>query len=120
MFFNWYLRLRPTRYAISSLTAKESWKWITVRYSCPMTCTRWRKKLSGSATHRHRLTNRRLTSISSTASGRCSNFRSRSTMKTTSKNTQNNYINTHQDKKHISLIIKLIILSIVIVVAKRW
>ncbi len=72
--------LRPTRYAISSLTAKESWEWITVRCSCPMTCTRWRKKHSVSTTHRHRPTSRRLTSISSTASGRCSKFRSRSTM----------------------------------------
>ena len=70
--------LQPTRYAISSLTAKESWKWITVRCSCPMTCTRWRKKHSGSTTHRHRPTSRRLTSISSTVSGRCSRFRSRS------------------------------------------
>ena len=80
MFFNWHLRLRPTRYAISSLTAKESWKWITVRCSCPMTCTSWRKKRSGSTTHRYRPTNRRLTSISSTASGRCSRFHSHSTM----------------------------------------
>lgn len=72
-------QLRPTRYAISSLTAKENWKWITVRCSCPMTCTRWRKKRSGSTTHRHRLTSRRLTSISSTVSGKCNNFRYRST-----------------------------------------
>lgn len=54
-------QLRPTRYAISSLTAKESWKWITVRCSCPMTFTRWRKKHSSSITHRHRPTSRRLT-----------------------------------------------------------
>lgn len=74
--FNRYLRLRPTKYAISSLTAKESRKWIKIRCSCPMTCTRWRKKRSGSTTHRHRPTSRRLTSISSTASGRYSRFRS--------------------------------------------
>lgn len=67
-------QLRPTRYAISSQTAKESWKWMTARCFCPMTCTRWRKKRSGSTTHRHRPTSRRLTFISSTASGRCSNF----------------------------------------------
>lgn len=73
-------QLRPTRYAISSLTAKESWKWITVRCSYLMTCTHWRKKHSGSTTHRHRPTSRRLTSISSTASGRCSSFRYRSIM----------------------------------------
>lgn len=72
--------LRPTRYAISSLTVKESWKWITVRCSCPMTFTRWRKKRSGSTTPRHRPTSSRLTSISSTALGRCSRFRSRSIM----------------------------------------
>ena len=35
---------------------------------------------AGSTTHRHRPTSRRLTSISSTASGRCSRFRSRSIM----------------------------------------
>ena len=35
---------------------------------------------SGSTTHRHRPTSRRLTFISSTASGRCSSFRSRSIM----------------------------------------
>ena len=45
-----------------------------------VTCTRWRKKRSGSTTHRHRPTSRRLTSISSTASDRCSRFRSHSTM----------------------------------------
>ena len=45
-----------------------------------LTCTRWRKKRSGSTTHRHRPTSRRLTSISSTASDRCSRFRSHSTM----------------------------------------
>ena len=36
---------QPTTYQIRyflCLTAKESWKWITVRCSCPMTCTRWR------------------------------------------------------------------------------
>lgn len=71
-------QLRPTRYAISSLMAKENWKWITVRCSYLMTCTHWRKKHSGSTTHRHRPTSRRLTSISSTTSGRCSRFRSRS------------------------------------------
>ena len=67
---------QPTTYQIRyfRLTAKESWKWITARCSCPMTCTRWRKKRSGSTTHRHRPTSRRLTSISSTASGRCSNL----------------------------------------------
>ena len=62
----------PTRYAISSLTGRAGWKWTTARCSCPMTCTRWRKKHSGSTIHRHRPTSRRLTSISSTASGRCS------------------------------------------------
>ena len=67
-------QLRPTRYAISSLTAKECWKWITVRCSCPMTFTRWRKKHSGSTTPRHRQTSRRLTFILSTASDRCSNL----------------------------------------------
>ena len=51
-------QLRPTRYAISSLMAKEKWKWITVRCFCPMTFTRWRKKRSGSTTHRHRPTSR--------------------------------------------------------------
>ena len=40
----------------------------------PMTFTRWRKKRSGSTTPRHRPTSRRLTFISSTASGRCSNL----------------------------------------------
>ena len=35
---------------------------------------------AGSTTHRHRPTSRRLTFISSTASGRCSSFRSRSIM----------------------------------------
>ncbi len=79
-------QLRPTRYAISSLTAKESWKWITVRCSYLMTCTHWRKKHSGSTTHRHRPTSRRLTSISSTASGRCSRFRSHSTMTVAKRN----------------------------------
>ena len=39
-----------------------------------------RKKHSGSTTHRHRPTSRRLTSISSTVSGRCSSFRLVSTM----------------------------------------
>ena len=73
-------QLRPTRYAISSLTAKEIWKWITVRCSYLMTCTHWRKKHSGSTTHRHRPTSRRLTSISSTASGRFSNLHYRSIM----------------------------------------
>lgn len=67
-------QLRPTRYAISSLTAKESWKCITVRCSCLMTFTRWRKKRSGYTTHRHRQTSRRLTFISSTVSGRCSSY----------------------------------------------
>lgn len=71
-------QLRPTRYAISSLMAKESWKWITVRCSYLMTCTHWRKKHSGSTTHRHRPTSRRLSSISSTTSDKCSRFRSRS------------------------------------------
>lgn len=46
----------------------------------PMTFTRWRKKRSGSTTPRHRPTSRRLTFISSTASGRCSSFCYRSTM----------------------------------------
>ena len=46
--------------------------------SCPMTFTRWKKKHSGSTTPRHRQTSRRLTFISSTVSGRCSNFRYRS------------------------------------------
>ena len=78
--------LRPTGYVISSLTAKESWKWTTARYFCPMTYTRWRKKRSGSTTHRHRPTSRRLTFISSTASGRCSRFRSRSIMTARRKN----------------------------------
>lgn len=58
----------------------KQWKWITVRCSYLMTCTHWRKKHSGSTTHRHRPTSRRLTSISSTASGRCSSFRYRSIM----------------------------------------
>ena len=40
----------------------------------PTTFTRWRKKRSGSTTPRHRPTSRRLTFISSTASGRCSNL----------------------------------------------
>lgn len=52
----------------------------------PMTFTRWRKKHSCSITHRHRPTSRRLTSISSTASGRCSRFRSRSIMTITENN----------------------------------
>ena len=64
----------PIRYAISSRTAKGSWKWTTVRCSYPMTFIRWRKKRSGSTTPRHRPTSRRLTFISSTASGRCSNL----------------------------------------------
>ena len=75
-----YYQLRPTRYVISSLTARESWKWTMARCSCPTTCTRWKKRLSGSIIHRHRPTSRRLTFISSTASGRCSSFRSRSIM----------------------------------------
>ncbi len=53
---------------------------------CPMTSTRWRKKRSGSTTPRHRQTSRRLTFISSTASGRCNNFRSRLTMTAARKN----------------------------------
>lgn len=52
----------------------------------PMTFTRWRKKHSSSITHRHRQTSRRLTSISSTASGRCSRFRSHSTMTVAKRN----------------------------------
>ena len=78
---------QPTTYqiryfqpAISSLTERESWKWTTARCSSPTTCTRWRKRPSGSTIHRHQPTSRRLTFISSTASGRCSRFHSRSTM----------------------------------------
>ena len=41
---------------------------------------------SGSTTHRHRPTSRRLTSISSTASGRCSRFRYHLTMTIIRKN----------------------------------
>ena len=43
-------------------------------------------KGTGSTTHRHRPTSRRLTFISSTASGRCSSFRSRSIMTAMKKN----------------------------------
>ena len=64
-------RYQPTTYQI---------RWTTARCSSPTTCTRWRKRPSGSTIHRHRPTSRRLTSISSTVSGRCSSFRSRSTM----------------------------------------
>ena len=39
-----------------------------------MTFTRWRKKRSGSITHRHRQTSRRLTFILSTASDRCISY----------------------------------------------
>ena len=71
---------QPTTYQIRYFQpdGKGKLKWITARCSCPMTFTRWRKKRSGSTTHRHRPTSRRLTSISSTASGICSRFRSRS------------------------------------------
>lgn len=102
-------QLRPTRYAISSLTAKENWKWITVRCSCPMTCTRWRKKRSGSTTHRHRLTSRRLTSISSTVSGRCSRFRSRSIMikKNPNNNIQDMHLLIFNKKEHILFIVTI-------------
>lgn len=86
-------QLRPTRYAISSLTAKENWKWITVRCPCPMTFTRWRMKHSGSTTPRHQPTSRRLTSISSTVSGRCSRFRSRSITIATKKRNKSFYMN---------------------------
>ena len=72
-------RYQPTTYQIRR-TERESWKWTTARCSCPTTCTRWRKRPSGSTIHRHRPTSRRLTSISSTTSGRCSRSRSRSTM----------------------------------------
>lgn len=81
-----YYQPRPIKSGIFNLTAKESWKWITARCSCPMTCTRWRMKRSGSITPRHRPTSRRLTSISSTASGRCSRFRSHSTMTVAKRN----------------------------------
>ena len=50
-----------------------------------MAFTRWRKKHSGSTTHRHRPTSRRLTFISSTASGRCSNLHYHSIMTTAKK-----------------------------------
>ena len=90
----------PTRYAISSLTERESWKWITARYSCPTTCTRWRKRPSGSTIHQHQPTSRRLTFISSTASGRCSRFRSHSTMTVAKRNNSfemNQLTNTQQN-----------------------
>ena len=64
----------PTRYVISSRTARAGWRWTTARCSSPTTCTRWRKRPSGFTTPRHQPTNRRLTFISSTASGRCSNY----------------------------------------------
>ncbi len=78
---------QPTTYQIRYFQpdGKGSWKWITARCSCPMTFTRWKKKRSGSIIPRHRQTSRRLTFISSTASGRCSNFRYRSIMTTARK-----------------------------------
>ena len=92
--------LRPTGYVISSLTARESWKWTMVRCSCPMTCTRWKKGPSGSTTPRHRPTSRRLTFISSTASGRCNSSRSRSIMTAARMNKSflDEYVNKHPAK----------------------
>ena len=71
-------RLLPADYLSDTVfpagRQRKAGKWITARCSCPMTSTRWRKKRSGSTTPRHRPTSRRLTFISSTASGRCSNL----------------------------------------------
>ena len=62
------------------------------------TCTRWRKRPSGSTIHRHRPTSRRLTFISSTASGRCSSFRSRSTM-TAAKKHRSSHVDIYRNMR---------------------
>ena len=54
---------QPTTYQIRYFQpdGKGKLEMITVRCSCPMTFTCWRKKRSGYTTHRHRQTSRRLT-----------------------------------------------------------
>lgn len=85
---------QPTTYQIRYFQPDGKGKqWMTARCFCPMTCTRWRKKRSGSTTHRHQPTSRRLTSISSTASDKCSRFRSRSITIATKKRNKPFYMN---------------------------
>lgn len=56
------------------------------------------KRPSGSTTHRHRPTSRRLTFISSTALGRCSSFRSRSTM-TVAKKHRSSHVDIYRNMR---------------------
>ena len=96
-------RYQPTTYQIryfqpDGLTARAGWKWTMARCSSPTTCTRWKKRPSGSTTHRHRPTSRRLTFISSTALGRCSSFRSRSTM-TVAKKHRSSHVDIYRNMR---------------------
>lgn len=67
------------------------------------------KETFRSTTHRHRPTSRRLTSISSTALGRCSRFRSRSIMikKNPNNNIQDMHLLIFNKKEHILFIVTI-------------